>query len=126
MTTTPDDFDPDDSALPIPGMEARVGEGGNEKAARRTIAALVADQEVGEKQSVMCEALLTAARQLDRASSNTRAKDYGVAELIGQLREVYKVLAPDREEGGEPDAWTQFLDDLAASGSGAPVRDTAE
>lgn len=121
--TDPTDFDQGDAALP--GLEpARPGAGSNEIAARRTIAALAGDQLVGPVHAVMCEALLTACRQLDRASTSGRSKDYGVAELIGQIREVYKVLAPEVEEGGETDAWQQFLDDLAnGSGGGTAVRD---
>jgi hypothetical protein len=121
-------FDGDDIALP--GLDpARAGAGANELAARRTIAALAIDGHVGETESVMCEGLLTAARQLDRAAANGRSKDYGVAELLGQLRELYKVLIPPvvEEEGSEPDAWTDFLDQLArGDGGSSPVRDPAE
>lgn len=120
------DFDPDDVALP--GLDPpRPGAGANELAARRTIAALAVEGHVGETESVMCEGLLTAARQLDRAVANGRSKDYGVAELLSQLRELYKVLIPPEvEEEVEPDEWTAFLDELArGDGGSAPVRDSA-
>lgn len=125
MSTDTTDYEQDEAALP--GLEPEApGAGANERAARRTIAALSAADEVDEKHAVMCEALLTAARQLDRASNNLRSKDYGVAELIGQLREVYKVLAPEREEGGPTDAFAEFLDELDRERGTAPVRHPTE
>lgn len=125
--TEPNDFDQVDAQLP--GLEpGPPGQGKNEEAARRTIKALKVSGLLAESHSVMCEALLTAARQLDRASSSARAKDYGVANLLAQLRETYLVLVSDVDkEGGERSAWDDFLDDLANGvGGGAPVRDPAE
>jgi hypothetical protein len=121
--TEPADFD--QLEHPLPGLEpGRPGEGRNEAAARRTIGAFHAAGLVDEQHAVMCEALLTCSRQLDRASSSAKAKDYGVAALIAQLRETYQVLAPEPVEGGERSAWDEFLDELAnRGGSPTAVRD---
>jgi hypothetical protein len=124
--TQPRDYDQAEALLPGVGAPPALA-GANERAAHRTIAALRADQLVGEQHAVMLEALLTAARQLDRASTSTKAKDYGVANLLAQLRETYLVLAPPTGEGGERSAWDEFLDDLAnRSGSSTAARDPAE
>jgi hypothetical protein len=100
--TEPHDFDQDEAQLPGIAEPDRL-QGDNEAAARRTIRALSSAQLVNEQHAVMCEALLTAARQLDRAASSSRSKDYGVANLLAQLRETYVVLVPDVVEGGDRD-----------------------
>jgi hypothetical protein len=127
--TEPHDYDQLEALLP--GLEPpSAAAGRNERAAHRTIVALKTAGLVDEQHAVMLEALLTAARQLDRASTSTRSKDYGVANLLAQLRETYQVLAPPPAEGGEQSAWDQFLNDLAngvaeRGGSTAAVRDTS-
>lgn len=110
--TEPNDFDPTETELPgvVPPPPAA---GLVEKAAHRTIAALTG---LTEQHAVMCQALLVNARQLDRATNSGRAKDYGVAELLSQLRETYKVLAPDTAEGGgERDGFDLLAADLRCS-----------
>jgi hypothetical protein len=121
--TEPRDYDQDDAVLP--GLEPpRSGAGSNERAARRTLTALARLELVGEREAVIMEGLLTAARQIDRAAASGKAKEYGVAELLGQLRELYRVLVPETTDGGERSAWDEFLDELAGGGgSTAPVRD---
>lgn len=122
--TEPRDYDQADAVLP--GLEpARAGAGSNEIAARRTLAALVKVDLVSERHAVIMEGLLTAARQIDRAAASGKAKEYGVAELLGQLRELYRVLVPETTDGGgERSAWDEFLDELAGGGgSPAAVRD---
>ena len=121
--TEPRDYDPDDAVLP--GLEpARSGAGVNELAARRTLTALANVSLVGEREAVIMEALLTAARAIDRATSSGRAKEYGVAELLGQVRELYRVLVPEDTEGGGDDEWSQLVAELRRSGT-AP-RDPAQ
>lgn len=122
--TEPRDFDSFDEALP--GLEpARAGIGSNERAARRTLAALAAVQLVGATQAVVMEALITAARAIDRATTSGRAKEYGVAELLGQVRELYRVLVPEGSEGGDGnDDWSRLVEELRRTGT-AP-RDATE
>lgn len=132
--TEPTDFDQAEAQLPgvdLPGVgepTERLLQGLNEEAARRTIRALQSGGLLFESHAVMCEALLTAARQLDRAATSQRAKDYGVANLLAQLRETYLVLVSDVDkEGGERDPYDQFLDELAeAERRGSTVRDASE
>lgn len=112
----------DDHDAPLPGLETPTpGEGPVTAAARRTIAALESAALLDEFHAVMCAALLTTAQQLDRAATSTRAKDYGVANLVAQLRETWTALAPEAKEGGN-DAWDQLAEDLRRA---AAVRDPA-
>lgn len=114
--TEPTDFDPDDELLPGLGEPDRAAGlmGLVERAARRTIAGL--EDRLDESHAVMCEALLTAARQLDRAATSSKAKDYGVANLLAQLRETYVVLRGDSPEGGEgSDPFDELAGDLRAA-----------
>jgi hypothetical protein len=122
--TDPRDYAPDDPILP--GLEPpRAGAGANELAARRTLAALVEIGTVGEREAVIMEALLTAARAIDRATASGRAKEYGVAELLAQVRELFRVLVPEDAEGGDTnDEWSQLVARLRRGGT-AP-RDPAE
>lgn len=120
---SPTDFDPLDAALP--GLEpSPAGAGTVERAARQTIAALNADRLLDNRHAVMTEALVVTARQLDRAVNSSKAKDYGVAELVSQLRETYKVLVPDQVEGGGGDAWSELVAEFQRSG--AQIRDSHE
>lgn len=108
--------------LPLPGLESPMpGEGPVTAAARRTIAALESASLLDEHHAVMCAALLTTAQQLDRAARSSRAKDYGVANLVAQLRETWTALAPITPEGRN-DAWDTLADDLRRA---AAVRDPA-
>lgn len=112
----------DVAQAPLPGLEAPTpGEGPVTAAARRTIAALEAASLLDEYHAVMCAALLTTAQQLDRAARSSRAKDYGVANLVAQLRETWSALAPETTEGGN-DAWDLLADDLRRA---AAIRDPA-
>lgn len=125
--TEPSDFAPDDAGLPGLDEPDRL-QGLNELAARTTIRALHRAHLVNEQHAVMLEALLTAARQLDRAATSSKSKDYGVANLLAQLRETYLVLVPDApEEGGGRDPFDLFLDELAEERRGGPtLRDPSE
>jgi hypothetical protein len=124
--TEPTDYDQVETELALPGLAAeQPGTGNNERAARRTLAALVKLSLVGEREAVMMEALMTTARQLDRASSSSRSKDYGVANLVRELRETYLALLPEQGEGGDgTDEWSLLVAELRRSGT-AP-RDPAE
>jgi hypothetical protein len=118
------DFQADDTALPLPGLEIAPthGAGEVEAAARRTLAALSEAGHLDERHAVVMQALLTGARQLDRAAASGKAKDYGVANLLVQLRETFLVLMP--EDGGEPDdEWTKLVERLRGA---APVRYTPQ
>jgi hypothetical protein len=133
--TEPTDFDQADATLPglDPAPRGNVS-AGNEAAARRTLAALSRGGLYGEQQAVIGEALLTCARQLDRAASSPRAKDYGVAALLAQLDDLYERLTPDdMTGGGSGDAFDQLAADLRAAamghgldGRGTAVRDAAQ
>lgn len=131
----PTDFDQVDATLPGLEPESRgLVSPGNEAAARRTLAALSRGGLYGEQQAVIGEALLTCARQLDRAASSTRSKDYGVAALLAQLDDLYERLTPDdMTGGGSGDAFDQLAAELRAAalghvndGRGTAVRDAAE
>lgn len=113
--------DPD---TPLPGLEpaAPVDAGAVELAARRTITALEGD--IDERHAVIAQTLLTVARQLDRAANARNAKDYGVANLVAQLRETYLVLAVDNEnERGDGDPFDRLAREL---GRAAAVRDAPQ
>jgi hypothetical protein len=107
---------------PLPGMEADPvrADGPVTAAARRTIAAL--GPVLDESHAVMCAALVTTAQQLDRAAASSRAKDYGVANLVAQLRETWHALIPDAVDGGGDDAWDDLAADLRRA---AALRDPA-
>jgi hypothetical protein len=107
--TNADDFDPMDAPLPgLGGNDSRTS-GEVERAASQTIADLAPQLEA--RHAVMCQALLTCARQLDRAATSSQAKDYGVANLVAQLRETYLVLV-DGKEGGAGDVWSELLAEI--------------
>jgi len=112
-------FDPEDGALfgldPTPTEPGAV-----EAAARRSLAALAGV--LDDRHAVMAAGLVTAARQLDRAAASSKAKDYGVANLLAQLRETWAALMPT-EEGTSRDPWDELAREL---GRAAAVRDTAE
>lgn len=118
----------DDSALPGLDTDAPVPAGGvglNERAAERTIAALAKAEMLDDTQAVLAQALRSAARQLDRAMSSTRSKDYGVSALVAQVRETHAALIPEQAEGGVVDAFDQLARQIheAHARSHAEVRD---
>jgi hypothetical protein len=112
--TDPADFTTDDELLPGLSEPSR-GEGEVEAAARRTLAAL--EPTLDARHSLIAQTLLTIARQLDRATATGRSKDYGVANLVNELRATYVVLMPETDEGGNGDAFDQLARELrCASG----------
>lgn len=118
--TEPADFPAEE--LELPGLEQpRRPTGEVEASARTTLAALAPD--LDDRQAVMAQALVTIARQLDKAVGSRTAKDYGVANLVAQLRDTYLVLAETPEGGEDGDAFDRLAREL---GRAAVVRDTPE
>lgn len=106
-------------ALELPGLEAdQAGDGDVLKAARRSLRALEQAGVFTDAGAVMGAALVTTARQLDRAVSGGRAKDYGVAQLVAQLRETWSVLVPD-ETGNGSDGFDQLAAELREAAANA-------
>lgn len=106
MTTDPRDDQP------LPGLEPdQPADGAVLKAARRTLRALEDADQLTEQHAVMAAALVTVARQLDRAANSGRAKEYAVANLVAQLRDTWTALVPETQEGGS-DAFDQLATDL--------------
>lgn len=97
---------------PLPGLEPdQPADGAVLKAARRTLRALEDADQLTEQHAVMAAALVTVARQLDRAANSGRAKEYAVANLVAQLRDTWTALVPETQEGGS-DAFDQLATDL--------------
>lgn len=109
-----------DATLPGLGTPDHL-EGEVERSARTTLAAMAG--QLDARHAVICQTMLTVARQLDRAANSRNAKDYGVANLVAQLRETYLVLVPDKPEGGEGDAFDRLAREL---GRAAVVRNSPQ
>lgn len=115
------DYEPD---APLPGLEPSPPSAGEvEVAARRTLRALA--DGLDEHQALPAQALVTVARQLDRAASSAKAKDYAVANLVAQLRENYLLLVPT-SGGDEQDAWSELVGQFRDAWSGADLRDPTQ
>ena len=123
---TPPAFEDPDA---LPGLAAepmpRGGGGPNEQAAEQTLAALSKAEMLDDTQAVLAQALRSAARQLDRAMNGPHPKDYGVANLVAQLRETHAALVPAPVEGGVTDAFDALARQIheAHARSPAEVRD---
>lgn len=114
------EFEPD---APLPGLEPTPPAAGEvELAARRTLRALIDVLE--EQHALPAQALVTVARQLDRAAGSTKAKDYAVANLVAQLRENYLLLVPE-STGGDGDAWSELVAQFRDAWSGTDLCDPA-
>ena len=95
----------------LPGLEPPAADrrpGEVEAAARRTLVALEGDDLIEERHAVLCQALVTLARQYDRAASSPHAKAYGIAQLHAQLLATMEQLLPSQEGGDDDDAWSQL------------------
>lgn len=116
--------DDDALSLELPGLEQdQAGDGAVLRAARQSLRALEAAGVFNEAGAVMGAALVTTARQLDRAVSGGRAKDYGVAQLVAQLRETWSVLVPEETAGAGDgfDLLAAELREAAANARRQPV-----
>lgn len=118
---------PGDVDEPLPGLEpAQAGTVGEvERAARRTIAALVGV--LDDRHALTMQTVVTLARQLDRAAGSAKSKDYGVANLAAQLREFLALLLPEETtEGGAGDEWDELARELRAAARNAEESVSAE
>ena len=102
---------------PLPGLgHPPEVQGDVERAARRTLAALDAEDLLEERDAVLCQSLLTLAHQYDRAANSTKARDYAIANLHAQLLSTIDQLMPERGgEDDDDDPWTALERDLAAA-----------
>ncbi len=109
-------------AQPLPGLEPpAIPAGEVEAAARRTIVALEAQDLIAERDAVLTQALVTLARQYDRAAAGA-AKSYAVANLHAQLLATIEQL-PRLEEGDDDDPWTKLERTIHEQQCDAAARD---
>ena len=114
---------------PLPGLDVPDRPAGDvELAARRTIAALDEAGQIAEVDAVVLQALVTLARQYDKAANSTKAKEYAVANLHAQLLATIERLNPNAEGGDDDDPWTELeraaQEEVARRAAEAAARDT--
>ena len=110
----------------LPGLEPPADDqrpGEVEAAARRTLVALEADDLIEERHAVLCQGLVTLARQYDKAASSPHAKAYGIAQLHAQLLATMQQLLPTQEGGDDDDPWTQLEREIAEQARDTAARD---
>lgn len=97
-----------------------------ELAARRTIKALADSELLEERDAVLCQSLVTLARQYDQAAApGGRSKAYAIAQLHAQLLATIEQLPMPAEGGDDDDEWTRLEKRLAEERRQAAARDTA-
>lgn len=97
----------------LPGLEEPAPtEGLVARAARRTLAALDAEDLLTERDAVLCQSLISLAIAYDRAATSSRAKEYAIANLHAQLLSTIEQLPKPAEETAD-DPWTELERDLA-------------
>lgn len=97
-----------------------------ELAARRTIKALDAADLLEERDAVLCESLVTLARQYDQAAApGGRSKAYAIAQLHAQLLATIEQLPRPDDGGDDDDEWTKLEKQIEAERRAAAVRDGA-
>lgn len=109
--TDPADFAPTEAVLP--GLEPPAPRASLlERATRRTIAALEADDRVDESHAMLLQLLLDLAEVVD--AGRRQGKASAAAMAAAQMLAAYAVLVPPVEGGdsGDPDAFDQLADDL--------------
>lgn len=111
--------DDDGVLLELPGLEDQAGDGAVLRAARQSLRALEQSGLYTETGAVMGQALLTCARQLDRATAAGTSKDYGVAQLVAQLRETWSVLVPIAGEERAGDGFALLAAELREAAANA-------
>lgn len=95
-----------------------------ELAARRTIVALDEQGLLDERDALLCQSLITLARQYDLAAApGGRSKAYAIAQLHAQLLATIEQLPMPADGGDDDDPWTELEKRIEKERREAAVRD---